>query len=258
MTGKLKGRVGIVTGSARGIGRAGALLFAKEGATLGLLDVDEHGGKSVVNEIRAEGGESKFFLGDCADSSVVSEAVDSILRTYGKLDLLWSNAGIGVSKTAPETTLEEWNRVLSVNLTGAFLLAKFGLPRLSESGGGTMVITGSANSFVGDRRWAAYCATKGGLLMLAKAMALDHAVENTRINIVCPGSVTTELHQAWLRGRSSGSRFEQLRAEDMAAHPMNRVGTPEEVARAALFLSCDDSSFITGTALSVDGGVTAQ
>ena len=120
--------------------------------------------------------------------------------TFGLLDLLWANAGIGVAKTVPEMTLEEWDRVLAVNLTGAFLLAKFGIPELAAAGGGTMVITGSANSFTADRSWAAYCASKGGLLMLCRALALDHASDGVRVNIVCPGSVATPLHEAWLRG----------------------------------------------------------
>ena len=126
--------------------------------------------------------------------------------TFGKLDLLWANAGTGVAKTVPETTLDEWERVLTVNLTGAFLLAKFGFPELAAAGGGTMVITGSANSFTADRNWAAYCASKGGLLMLCRALALDHAADGIRVNIVCPGSVRTPLHEDWLRGRPGGRR----------------------------------------------------
>jgi len=139
---------------------------------------------------------------------------------------------------------------------GAFLLAKYGIPELTRAGGGTMVISGSANSFSADRRWAAYCATKGALLMLCKALALDHAGDGVRVNIVCPGSVTTPLHERWLREHAQGPYDEAL-AADTAAHPLGRLGTPREVADAALFLSCDESSFITGSSLAVDGGVTA-
>ena len=168
-----------------------------------------------------------------------------------------ANAGIGVARTAPETTLQEWDRVLAVNLTGPFLLAKYGIPELAAAGGGTMVITGSANSFTADRSWAAYCASKGGLLMLCRALALDHAAEGIRVNIVCPGSVTTPMHDDWLAGHAGGRTLAQAREEDRAAHPLGRVADPAEVARAALFLSCAESSFTTGTPLLVDGGVTA-
>ena len=176
---------------------------------------------------------------------------------FGQLDLLWANAGTGVAKTVPETTLAEWDRVLAVNLTGAFLLAKYGIPELAAAGGGTMVITGSANSFTADRSWAAYCASKGGLLMLCRALALDHAAAGIRVNIVCPGSVTTPLHEDWLAGRPGGRTLAQTREADRAAHPLGRFADPAEVARAALFLSCAESSFTTGAPLLVDGGVTA-
>jgi NAD(P)-dependent dehydrogenase (short-subunit alcohol dehydrogenase family) len=126
-----------------------------------------------------------------------------------------------------------------------------------NAGGGTMVITGSANSFRADKQWAAYCATKGGLLMLCKAMALDHADQGVRVNIVCPGSVTTPLHDAWLRDRLQGKTYDELKEEDRLAHPLLRFGTPDDVAKAALFLSCDESGFTTGSPLYVDGGLTA-
>jgi dihydroanticapsin dehydrogenase len=256
MTGRLEGRVGVITGAASGIGRAGAALFAAEGASLVLLDLDERGGAATAGQIRTGGGRADFLAGDCADPAAVQAAVAAAVDGYGKLDLLWSNAGIGVSKTVPETSLQEWERVVATNLTGAFLLGKYGVPELVRAGGGTMVITGSANSFAADRRWAAYCATKGGLLMLCRAMALDHAAQGVRVNLVCPGSITTPLHESWLRDHASEG-FERALEEDRAAHPMGRVGTPEEVARAALFLSSQDSSFTTGSALFVDGGVTA-
>jgi NAD(P)-dependent dehydrogenase (short-subunit alcohol dehydrogenase family) len=252
---QLDGRVAIITGAAGGIGRAGALLFAAEGARVLVLDVDEGGGRRTVDDVREGGGTAEFVRGDCADEGDVSGAVERAVEGFGKVDLLWSNVGIGVSKSVPNTTLDEWNRVLAVNLTGAFLLAKYGIPRLVEAGGGTMVISGSANSFVADRDWAAYCTTKGGLLMLTKALALDHAEQGIRVNILCPGSVTTPLHDVWLRGKDRP--YEEIREEDRLAHPMHRFATPEEVAKAALFLSSEASSFTTGSALAVDGGLTA-
>jgi NAD(P)-dependent dehydrogenase (short-subunit alcohol dehydrogenase family) len=256
MTGRLAGRVGVITGGGGGIGRAGALRFAAEGAALVLLDPDEAGTARTVADAEAAGGKALAVGGDCAAEADVRAAVRAAVDTWGKLDLLWANAGIGVSKTVPETTLAEWERVVAVNLTGAFLLAKYGIPELTRAGGGTMVISGSANSFTADRRWAAYCATKGALLMLCKALALDHAGDGVRVNIVCPGSVTTPLHELWLREHAEGA-YDDALAADTTAPPPCHPGNPRDTAHAALFLSCDESSFITGSSLAVDGGVTA-
>jgi NAD(P)-dependent dehydrogenase (short-subunit alcohol dehydrogenase family) len=255
--GRLAGRVGLITGAASGIGAAGAELFAAQGAALVLLDVDAAQGNRVARAINARGGRAEFVAGDAASADDVSGAVRLAVTTFGRLDLLWANAGIGVAKTVPEMTLDEWDRVLAVNLTGAFLLAKFGLPELAAAGGGTMVITGSANSFMADRNWAAYCASKGGLLMLCRALALDHAADGIRVNIVCPGSVATPMHEAWLATRPGGRPLAEVRDDDRVAHPLGRFADPAEVARAALFLSCAESSFTTGSPLLVDGGVTA-
>ena len=254
---RLRGRVGLITGAASGIGAAGAELFAANGAALVLVDTDAAAGERTAAAITAGGGRAVFVPGDAASAGDISHAVSAAVDTFGKLDLLWANAGIGVTKTVPEMTVEEWTRVLDVNLTGAFLLAKFGIPELAAAGGGTMVITGSANSFTADRSWAAYCASKGGLLMLCRALALDHAGDGIRVNIVCPGSVTTPLHEAWLRGRPGGRPLTEVREADRDAHPLGRFADPAEVAQAALFLSCAESSFTTGSPLLVDGGVTA-
>jgi NAD(P)-dependent dehydrogenase (short-subunit alcohol dehydrogenase family) len=255
--GRLRGRVALITGAASGIGAAGAELFATHGAALVLLDLDQAGGQRVADQIVARSGRAVFLPGDVANPEDVAGAVRTAVEQFGHLDLLWANAGTGVAKTVPETTLAEWDRVLAVNLTGAFLLAKFGIPELAAAGGGTMVITGSANSFVAERSWAAYCAAKGGLLMLCRALAVDHAADRIRVNIVCPGSVSTPLHEQWLAGRPGGQTLDAAREEDRAAHPLGRFADPSEVARAALFLSCAESSFTTGSSLLVDGGVTA-
>jgi NAD(P)-dependent dehydrogenase (short-subunit alcohol dehydrogenase family) len=254
---KLTGRVGLLTGTATGIGRAGAALFAREGAALVTLDSNEEEGRRTVAGIEQAGGRAVFVHGDVSRPDDVQRAVTTAVDTYGKLDLVWSNAGVGVFKTVPETSVDEWDFIVGVNLKGAFLVGKYAIPELIRAGGGTVVITGSVNSFAADRQWAAYCATKGGVLMLARAMALDHAPEHVRVNCVCPGSVDTALQERWLRARSNLAYADAV-AADQAAHPLGRYATPEEVARAALFLSCDDSAFTTGSAVMVDGGLTAQ
>ena len=196
-----------------------------------------------------------FLSGDAASAEDVTRAVRTATERFGKLDLLWANAGTGVAKTVPQTTLEEWNRVLAVNLTGAFLLAKYGIPELAAGGGGTMVITGSANSFAADRSWAAYCASKGGLLTLCRALALGHAADGIWVNIVCPGSVTTPLHEDWLRGPPGGRPLPRS-GKRTGRPPARPFADQIEVARAALFLSSAESSFTTRSPLLVDGGVT--
>jgi NAD(P)-dependent dehydrogenase (short-subunit alcohol dehydrogenase family) len=254
---KLEGRVGLLTGTATGIGRAGASLFASEGAALVTMDTNQEEGARTVAGIEEAGGRAAFVHGDVSKPEDVQRAVATAIEEYGKLDLVWSNAGIGVFKTVPETDIDEWDHIIGVNLKGAYLVGKYAIPELIKARGGTVVITGSVNSFVADRQWAAYCATKGGVLMLAKAMALDHAPDNVRVNCVCPASVDTGLQESWLRARSS-LPYEQAVAADQAAHPLGRYATPEEVARTALFLSCGDSGFTTGSAVMVDGGLTAQ
>lgn len=256
--GRLAGRVGLLTGTATGIGRAGALRFAGEGARLVTLDLNAEEGQRTVDQVTEQGGEALFVHGDVGQESDVVSAMEAAESRFGPLDLLWGNAGMGIFKSAPETSMEEWQRIWGVNVTGNFLLAKHGIPRIAASGGGTVVFTASVNAFVGDRQWAAYCATKGAIVALARALAVDHASEGVRVNCVCPASTDTPLQEQWLKGRLFGdTTYDQAVRADQAAHLLDRYATPDEVASAALFLSCDDSSFSTGSALMVDGGLTA-
>jgi NAD(P)-dependent dehydrogenase (short-subunit alcohol dehydrogenase family) len=256
VTGKLEGRVALISGISTGLGRAGALLFAAEGASVVGLDIDADGAATTVAEIVDGGGAAEAVHGDAARAAHVERAVTLAVDRFGRLDLLWANAGIGVFKDVVDTTEEEWDRIIGVNLKGAYLMAHFGIPELRRAGGGTMVLTASTSAVVGSPRWAAYCATKGGMLMLCRAMAIDHAAEGIRINCVCPGSIETPLLEQEFRTR--GVPIDEAIEQDRNAHPMGRIGRPDEVARAALFLSCDDSSFTTGSAIFVDGGYAAQ
>jgi dihydroanticapsin dehydrogenase len=255
---RLAGRVGLITGIASGIGRAGLDLFAAEGAALVAMDADATGGQKAVADIIEHGGRAVFHHGDVSKPADVSAAVALAVETFGRLDLVWANAGIGVFRGVVDTTEEEWDRLIDVNLKGCFLAAKYSIPELIRAGGGTIVFTGSINSFIGDPGAPAYCASKGGILMLCKAIALSYASQNIRVNTLCPGSTDTPLQEASLRAVPEAGRYEDLVRREESAVPLGRYATPEEVAKAALFLSCDDSSFVTGSAQMVDGGYTAQ
>jgi len=255
--GKLAGRAGLITGMASGIGRAGAELFAREGAAVVAMDVDAAAGQKAVEDIAQQGGRAVFHNGDAADPADVRAAVARAVDTFGRLDLVWANAGVNVFKNVVDTTEDEWDRLIDVNLKGCFLAAKYSIPEMIRAGGGTIVFTGSVNSFVGDPGAPAYCASKGGILMLARAVALEYADRGIRVNCLCPGSTDTPFQEAALRAIPDES-YEDLVRQEHAAIPLGRYATPAEVAKAALFLSCDDSSFITGSALTVDGGYTTK
>jgi NAD(P)-dependent dehydrogenase (short-subunit alcohol dehydrogenase family) len=255
--GKLAGRVGLLTGMASGIGRAGAELFAREGAAIVAMDVDAVAGEKNVADITQHGGRAVFHHGDAAAAADVRTAVALAVEVFGHLDLVWANAGVNVFKNIVDTTEDEWDRLIDVNLKGCFLAAKYAIPELIRAGGGTVLFTGSVNSFVGDPGAPAYCASKGGILMLARAVALEYADDRIRVNCLCPGSTDTPFQEAALRAIPE-SDYEDLVRQEHAAIPLGRYATAAEVAKAALFLSSDDSSFVTGSALMVDGGYTTK
>jgi NAD(P)-dependent dehydrogenase (short-subunit alcohol dehydrogenase family) len=257
MTGnqKLAGRVALITGAASGIGRAGALLFAQEEAAVIILDTDISG-ETTAQTIRDSGGEAIFIQGDVSHEAEVRAAVQVATSSYGKLDILWSNAGIPLFKSILDTEVDEWDRVMAVNLKGGYLLARAGIPALLDVGGGSILFTGSVSSYFGARNFTAYTASKGGVLMLAKALAVDFADRNIRVNVICPGATDTPMQEADMRTRDVP--YEEAVEAQVRAHPLGRYAQPEEIARAALFLVSADSSFVTGTALMVDGGFAAQ
>jgi NAD(P)-dependent dehydrogenase (short-subunit alcohol dehydrogenase family) len=257
--GRLAGRVALLTGMASGIGRAGAEAFAREGAAVVALDIDAAEGQKAVVGLTEAGARAVFHHGDAATSADVQAAVALAVETFGQLDLVWANAGVNVFKNIVDTTEEEWDRVIDVNLKGCFLAAKHSIPELIRAGGGTIVFTGSVNSFVGDPGAPVYCASKGGILMLARAIALEYADQHIRVNCLCPGSTDTPFQEAALRAISgTEAEYSALVREEEAAIPLGRYATAAEVAKAAVFLSCDDSSFVTGSALMVDGGYTTK
>jgi NAD(P)-dependent dehydrogenase (short-subunit alcohol dehydrogenase family) len=249
--GSLTGKRALITGGASGIGRATALLFAREGATVAVADLDEAGGQSVVQTIVDAGGQAIFVLCDVTQSADCERAVQLTVAELGGLDILFNNAGIVRRATVLETTEEEWDRVMAVNVKSIFLLSKHAIPVMTEAGGGVIVNTASGWGLVGGRNAVSYCASKGAVVNMTRAMALDHGEQNIRINCICPGDTDTpmlrnEAHQL-------GTPDEDFLAE-AAERPLCRIGRPEDIAQAALYLASDASSFVTGTALVVDGG----
>jgi NAD(P)-dependent dehydrogenase (short-subunit alcohol dehydrogenase family) len=249
---KLDGKVAIVTGGASGIGRATAQLFAAEGASVLVADWTEDAGKQVAAEMTTAGGKAQFVQVDVSDPAAVERMVQIAVEAFGRLDVIFNNAGVeGEQALTADCTLENWERVINVNLKGVFLGCKYAIPELLKAGGGSIINNASVAGLVGFAGISAYAASKGGVVQLTKTIALEYATQGIRANAICPGVIDTPMVQ---RFTSSG---EQAREAMEAIEPIRRFGTPEEVAKLALFLASDDSSFCTGAPFIVDGGMVA-
>jgi len=252
---RLKDRVALITGGTSGIGEATALLFASEGARVCITGRNNKRGATVVAQINASGGDAFFVQADVSLAEDCRRAVDKTLSAYGSLDTLFNNAGVFYQHTAIECSEKEWDEQIAVNLKGTFLMSKFALPTMIAQGHGVIINNSSGWGLVGGDRAVAYCASKGGVVLMTKAMAIDHGRQGVRVNCICPGDVETPMLPADAKMR--GLKWEDYIA-GCASRPLGRVGTVEEIAKAVLFLASDDSSFMTGTALVVDGGGTAD
>ena len=252
---KLEGRVALITGGTSGIGLSTAKVFLQEGAKVSIAGTSAEKGRKAVEQLGGKQQEVLFVRSDVSNERDVRRLIEKTISEFGRIDILFNNAGIIIGKTAEELTEEEWDRVIDVNLKSVFLVSKHTIPHMIFQGGGVIVNNSSCNGIVGDYSASAYCASKGGVALLTKAMALDYAKKNIRINAICCGEIETTmfLQEACTFGMS----VDQYREEIVKSHPIGRIGKPEEAAKAVLFLSSDDSSFITGTLLSVDGGYTA-
>jgi NAD(P)-dependent dehydrogenase (short-subunit alcohol dehydrogenase family) len=247
-TPRLAGKVAIITGGTSGIGRAGALLFAAEGASVVVASIDPDAGARTVAEIAAAGGEASFVETDVTQPDQVRALVEAALERHGRLDVLYSNAGCNETGTAPETSIESWARVIAVNLSGPFHLAKFG------SGGGSVILTASELGLVGTRASVSYCAAKGGVVNMTRALAIDAAADGIRVNCLAPGPTMTPMMEEWLGGPAEREERERAQIEPVL---LGRMARPEEIAATALFLASDESSFMTGAVHVVDGGATS-
>jgi NAD(P)-dependent dehydrogenase (short-subunit alcohol dehydrogenase family) len=249
--GLLKDKVAVITGGASGIGRAAALLFSREGATVAIVDIDEPNGQAVAQNIVDSGGKAVFLRCDVTNSLECRSAVDRVLKKYGKISVLFNNVGIIRRASVVDTTEEEWDRVMDTNVKSVFIFSKYVIPVMTEAGGGVIINTASGWGIMGGQKAASYCASKGAVVLLTKAMALDHGPQNIRVNCICPGDTETPMLIG--EARQLGVDEEEF-LEEARQRPLQRIGKPEEIANAVLFLASDAASYVTGTALVVDGG----
>ncbi len=252
--GRLDGKAVILTGAARGQGAVAAETFAQEGARLLLSDVLADEGEQVAAKINATGGQAVFEAGDVSLEADPPRLAQKCLATFGQIDVLYNNAGVILGKTIQDTSLEEWNRILRIDLTGPFLMSKAVIPHMTAQKSGSIINISSAGGIVGYPHMAAYGAAKGGLVNLTRCMAVDLAEYNIRVNAICPGAIDTPMPRMYIENMENKEAAWQQIAD---AHLLKRFGTPIEVVHLAVFLAADESSFMTGSIIPVDGGQTA-
>jgi NAD(P)-dependent dehydrogenase (short-subunit alcohol dehydrogenase family) len=253
--GKLDNKIALITGGGSGIGRATSLLFASEGASVAVADWKEEDARKVVGEITQAGGKAIALKADVSKAADAERMVAETVKHFGRLDIIYNNAGIGFARPLHQMSEEEWDRVVDVDLKGVFLGCKYAIPELLKTRG-VILSTASVAGIEGIRRMAHYCAAKAGVILLTKSMAMDYSEQGIRVNCICPGVITTPLSETGY-DKLSAEKRERARKGAASMHLLQRTGQPEEIARTALFLCSDDASFITGQAVVVDGGWTA-
>jgi len=251
---RLDKRVALITGGTSGMGRATAELFAREGARVAITGRDETRGREVVTGIERDGGRAIFIRSDVRLAADCRRAVEETGQSLGPIDILFNNAGVFYPRTVPDCSEEEWDLTIDINLKGTFLMSKYTLPGMIARRRGVIINNSSGWGIKGGDAAASYCASKGGVVLLTRAMAIDHGPQGIRVNCICPGDVDTPMLPDDARQR--GLSWDDYLAT-ASRRPMGRIGTPDEIARAALFLASDDSSFMTGATLVVDGGGAA-
>ena len=252
---KLADKIAVVTGGSRGIGLGIAELYVKEGATVIIANRNPEQGKQAADNLSTTGGKAVSIPTDVSKIKQVENLISEVIDRYKRIDILCNNAGIGLLRSVIDTTEEEWDRVIGINLKGAFLCSKYAIPEMLKNNGGSIINMASTASFIAFQNDAAYCASKGGLLMLTKQMALDYARHNIRVNCICPGFIVTPELEHYL---SQHKDPEAARREVENLHPVGRLGLPVDVAHAALYFASDESTFVTGSSLVIDGGMLVK
>jgi len=254
---KLAGKVALVTGAGSGIGRETARLFSSEGAKVVISDLDEEGGMETLKLIQESGGEATFAKCDVTNEDEVQQLFQHTRATCGKLDILFNNAGTILIKRLVDTEEHDWDQIMDVNAKGVFLCTKHAVPFIRENEqGGSIINSGSTGGLIGSPLFVAYCASKGAVVSMTRAMAVELAPFRIRVNVVCPGAIDTPMLEKTLP--NLGMPMEEARKVWTASHPLQRIGSPMDVARAVLYFASDDSSYVTGSILAIDGGYTAK
>ena len=251
---KLREKVAIVTGAASGIGQASAVAFAREGAKVVVVDIEERGGQETLERIRAAGGQAFFERTDVSREADISRMVANTISRWGRIDILFNNAGVVLVKPLEETTEAEWDRLISINLKAAFLAIKHVVPHMRRSGGGAILNTGSIGSMVGQLNTPVYIASKGAVALLTKSLALDYGRDQIRVNCLCPGITDTPMLREHLGNGPEGEANIRRR---LSRVPLGKILKPEDLAQAALYLVSEDSAGVTGITHIVDGGLLA-
>ena len=253
---RLENRAALITAGTSGIGEATSLLFGREGASVAVVGRNTERGKSVAKRISDAGGTAIFVQADVRKSDDCRTAVERTIETFGRLDILFNNAGTYSVNDVVGCTEEEWDDQVDTSLKGTFLMSKYALPHMIERGSGSIVNCASGWGLVGGPKAAAYCAAKGGMVVMTKAMAIDHGPQGIRVNAICPGDTDTPMERE--DARNQGLSWEAYVHQMTGTRPIARMATPEEIALGVLFLASDDASYITGAALPVDGGGVAD
>ena len=251
---RLAGKIAIVTGAASGIGQASAILFAREGAKVVAVDLNRGAGELTTDKIQSDGGEAIFDLADVSKEAEISSVVEGAIARWGRIDILFNNAGVVLVKALEETTEADWDRVMNINAKAAFLAIKHVVPHMRRTGGGAILNTGSIASKVGQLTTPVYTASKGAIALLTRSLALDYGRDQIRVNCLCPGITDTSMLREHL---GHGTEGEAKIRSRLSRVPLGAILSPDDVARAALYLVCDDSLGVTGITHIVDGGLLA-